>query len=241
MQPANYLLKDKENFPLLGLDSFNTFLKVCLELSEWALDDVGLANRANAYRIWVCWIKPQDNSKLKGILERYESMKLLLHYLDINIVENNKIGLYIKLDYLENKWEMSYGITNNKKLFKIGGFDYTLNTKLPESKILKYILDDIDDFNPREHLLLFKIKNDMFGFDPGFCKRTDPQLINKDIVISCHGLGQWHTDETIMDGEADKYLQIFKKWVAEQKWWNLVSLILVPRKNKWIDFKIKLK
>ena len=159
MELANWLKDDINNFPLLGLDSFNTFLKVCNEFSKWALDDIGLANRNNAYKIWTCTIKPEQIKDIKSILERYTSMKLLLHYYNINIVENNKIALYIKLDWVENKWQMSYGITNNKKLFKIGEFEYNFSIKLPEHVILKYIIEEITDFNPREHLLLFNIQN----------------------------------------------------------------------------------
>jgi hypothetical protein len=84
---------------------------------------------------------------------------------------------------------MSYGITNNKKLFKIGEFYYNITTKLPESIIIKYVLDEIEEFNPREHILLFKIKQDSYTFDPGYCKRIDPQIIKDEILISTFGLG----------------------------------------------------
>jgi len=240
MELASWLQTDKANFPVLGLKSFETFLKACSEFSEWALDDIGLANRNNAYKIWVCWIKPEDITKTKEILERYTSMKLLLHYFDINIVEKNKIGLYIKLDWEENKWVFSYGITNNKKLFMVGKFDYTFTTKLPEHKILKYVIDDIDDFNPRQHLLTYKIKQDCFMFNPGYCQRTDPQVIDGEIIISTFNLGQW-TDSGLVNGEAEKWIGVFKDWVKTQKWWNSVHLILRPRKNKWIDFVLKIK
>lgn len=241
MELASWLKTDKlEEFPILGLDSFETFLKVCSKFSEWALDDIGLANRNNAYKIWTCWIKPEDFPKVKENLERYSSMKLLLHYYNLNIVERNKIGLYIKLDWEENKWIISYGITNNKKLFKIGAFDYTFTTKLPEHEILKYVTDELDDFNPRQHLLLFKIKQDCIMFNPGYCQRTDPQIIENEVIISTYNLGLW-TDNGIVNGEADKWIGVFKDWVKTQKWWSDVHLILRPRKNKWIDFVLKIK
>lgn len=240
MELANWLTIEDKDYPILGLDSFNTFLKVCSEFAEWALDDIGLANRNNAYKIWICWIKPEDLNKVKEILERYSSMKLLSHYYDINIVERNKIGLYIKLDWEENEWIFSYGITNNKKLFMVGKFEYLFTTKLPENKILKYITDEIDDFNPRQHLLLFKIKQDCILFNPGYCQITDPQIINKEIIISSYNLGQW-SELGIINGEAEKWMEIFKQWVMTQKWWQSVHLILRPRKNKWIDFIIQIK
>lgn len=231
---------DIDNFPMLGKDSFNTFLKVCSEFSDWALDDIGLANRANTYKVWVCKIPSDKLEDVKSILERYSSMKLLLHYYNINIVENNYIALYIKLDWIENKWEMSYGITNNKKLYKIGEFEYHTAIDLPSHKILKYVYDVTNDFDPREHLALFKIKQSSEHFNPGYCQITDPQIINKEIIISTYNLGIW-LDSGIAQGEAEKYMQVFKDWVKTKKWWDLVHLTVVPRKNKWMDFKIKLK
>lgn len=240
MELAAWLKTDQENFPILGLESLATFLKICAEFSQWALDDIGLANRSNSYKIWTCWIKPEDAANVKSVVERYSSMKLLSHYLNINIVEQNKIGLYFKLDWEENKWNFSYGITNNKKLFKVGEFEYNLNVKMPESEILKYVVDEIDDFDAREHLLLFKIKQDFILFNPGYCKRTDPQIIDKEVIISCHNLGVW-TDQGLATGESQKYLDIFKAWVATQKWWSNVHLIVRPKLDKWIDFVLKIK
>jgi hypothetical protein len=242
MELASWLKSGKdENFPILGLESFETFLKVCSQFAEWALDDIGLANRNNAYKVWICWVKPEDLSKVKKALERYSSMKLLLHYYDMNIVERNKIGLYVKLDWKEEKWVLSYGITNNKQMFKVGEFDYTFTTKLPEHQILKYVTDELTDFNPRQHLLLFKIKQDAATFNPGYCQITDPQIIDKEITISTFGLGQWTTDGMV-NGEAEKYVQVFKDWVKTQKWWALVHLIIRPRKiSKCCDFIIQLK
>ncbi len=240
MELNSWLKQDKENFPILGQDSFETFLKICGEFAEWALDDIGLANRANVYKIWVCKIKADKIKEVKNILERYTSMKLLSHYFNVNIVENNTVALYVKLDWEQNKWQISYGITNNKKLFKVGEFDYNVNTKLPEITILKYILEEVEDFNPREHLLLYKIKQDCSKFDPGYCQISDPLLVNKEIIISTYNLGQWN-DAGIEPGQPEELLNVFKEWVKTQKWWNEVHLILIPRKNKWIDFKIKLK
>lgn len=240
MELASWLNTDNKDFPILGLDSFKTFLKVCGEFSDWALDDIGLANRANVYKIWVCWVKAADTSKVKETLERYTSMKLLLHYFNVNIVENNKIGLYIKLDWEQNAWVISYGITNNKKLFKVGEFDYGYATKLPDNEILKYVRDEIDDFNPREHLLLFKMKQDCFLFDPGYCQRTDPQIINKEVVISTYNLGQFVGDAPA-NGEPERLIQVFKDFVKTQSWWNAVHLVLRPRRGKYIDFVLRLK
>ncbi len=240
MQEAEFLKDKNIDFPILGLESFKTFLKLCEEVSQHALEDVGLANRANVYKIWTCQLKKNRQSDIKNISNRYSSMKLLSHYLDINIVENNKIGLYIKLDYLNNKQEMSYGITNNKKLFKIGEFDYNISTKLPESVIIKYVLDDIEDFNPREHILLFKIKQDSYTFDPGYCKRFDPQIIKNEILISTVELGN-QTEDKLENSQAEQFLEVFKQQAQEYKQSSLITLIVRPRKNKFIDFIIKLK
>lgn len=247
MQLAKWLQKDTNinDLNILGLNSFETFLKVCSNFTEWALDDIGLANRSNSYKVWICKVPADKIQNVKSVLERYSSMRLLLHYYNTNIVENNNVSFYIRLNWEENKWMISYGITNNRKLYKIGEFDYTFNTKLPEHTILKYINEVVDDFDPRKHLSLFKIKQSCETFNPGYCQITDPQLINDEVVISTYKLGQWidsgQNRLTIENGEPEKYLQIFKDWVKTQKWWNLVHLIIVPRKNGWMDFKIKLK
>lgn len=246
MKLADYLKDtDINKFPILGLESFETFLKVCSAFSEWALDDIGLANRSQSYRIWLCKIPAQKFSEIKTILNRYSSMKLLLHYYNENIVENNNVSLYIRLTWEQNKWKMSYGITNNKKLFKIGEFDYVINTQLPKHTILKYINEVIDDFDPRKHLLLFKIKQDCETFNPGYCQITDPQIINDEIIISTYKLGQWidlgNDQAKINQSEAEKHLLNFKQWVKSKVWWDLVSVVLIPRKNYWMDFKIQLK
>lgn len=233
-------LKSTDNFPVLNINSFATFIKVCEAVAEWALDDNGLANRNNAYKIWVCWIQTKDLEKLKEVANRYTSMKLLLHYLNQNIVENNKIGLYVKLDFINNVWMMNYGITNNKTLFKIGEFEYKVGTKLPESKIMKYILNDIEDFNPREHLLLYTIKRDFFLFDPGYCTRLDPQIIDNTVMMSTHNLGKYDNFDLVA-GQAEEFMTNFKAFVINQKWWEMVHLIVKPRIGKWTDFIIQLK
>lgn len=241
MELAKWLKgEDIDNFPELGKESFSTFLKICKEFSDWALDDIGLANRSNSYKVWVCKVKSEDLSKVKEILERYTSMQKLLHYYNINIVENNFIAFYIRLNWEQNKWIMSYGITNNQKLFKVGEFEYTITTKLPEQQILKYINDIISDFNPRQHLALFKIKQQMFEFNPGYCQITDPQIIDNCVIISAYNLGIW-TEYGWSKGENQKYLEVFKDWVKTKPWWSIVHLIIVERKNKWVDFKLQIK
>ena len=69
---------------------------------------------------------------------------------------------------------------------------------------------------------------------------NDPQVIDGEIIISTFNLGQW-TDSGLVNGEAEKWIGVFKDWVKTQKWWNSVHLILRPRKNKWIDFVLKIK
>ncbi len=240
MNIANWLQnKNLESFPLLGIESFESFTKLCSIVSKWALDDSGLANRSDSYKIWVCWVK--DTAKLKDSVSKYKSMNLLSHYLDVEIVENSQIGLYIKLDWLTNKWQITYGITNNKKLFKIGEFDYTINTKLPNSSILKYINDEIGEFNPRTHYMLRIIKKSLYLFDPGYCQRQDPYIINNQCILSCYGLGQWTDNNTMNEDEAYKWVDSLKTWVATKEWWNSVKLTCKVRTDKWIDFIIELK
>jgi len=240
MELASWL-SNKESFPILGLNSYDTFLKICKEFAQWALDDIGLATRNDAYKIWVCPVKISKLKEVKGIIERYSSMKLLLQYYNMNIIENKNISFYTKLDWLQNKWIISYGITNNKKLFKVGEFDYNIGTKLPESEILKYVKNELDDFNPREHLILYTIKKDSSNFNPGYCSILDPVLLNKEITITTYNLGIWNSNGLLENGESEKYLEVLKSWVKTQKWWNLVTLIVRPKQNNVIDFILKLK
>lgn len=236
---SNWLLNnDLDSFPILGYESFNSFIKVCESVSKWAVDDSGLANRADSYKIWICIVKDVD--KLKNILEKYKSLNLLNHYLNKEIVENSKISLYIKLDYLSNKWMLSYGITNDKKLYKIGEFEYNISIKLPTSEILKYVKDDIEDFDPRKNYLLRLIKKDFYSFDPGTCQRLDPVIISGECVLSCNNLGIWDNN-TMSETEANKWLEIFKSWVGGQKWWDMVKLKVKARRDKWIDFSVQTK
>lgn len=229
---------DLDSFPILGYESFNSFIKVCESVSKWALDDAGLANRSDSYKIWICKIK--DITKLKSILEKYKSMNLLSYYIDKEIVENSKISLYIKLDFVSNNWIISYGITNDKKLYKVGEFIYNISIKLISSEILKYVKDDIDDFNPREHYLLRLIKKDIYMFDPGTCQRLDPIILNNSCILSCNNLGYWNNG-TMAEDEANKWLNNFKNWVSTQKWWDMVKIKVIARKDKWIDFIISNK
>lgn len=240
MNISNWLQnKDIKSFPLLGFDSFHSFIKLCESCSKWALDDIGLANRSNTYKIWVSWIK--DIKLLKQNVDKYKSLNLLAHYLNIEIVENNQIGLYICLDWIQNKWQMSYGITNNKKLYKIGEFIYTVNLELPSSSILKYVKDDIFEFNPRTNYLLRLIKSDMYLFDPGYCQRQDPYITNNKCILTCQGLGEWSENNTMNEDEAYKWLDIFKVWVSSMSWWKDVKLTTKIRKEGFIDFIIEIK
>ncbi len=241
MELSNWLIgKNIDTFPLLGLESFSTFVKICGEISKWALDDIGLAGRNNTYKIWVCWQKEGGLDLLRSTVERYKSMQLLLHYININIVEGNQTGLYVKLDWVQNKWVMSYGITDNKKIYKIGEFAYNHSTKLPESEILKYVLDEISDFNSREHFILHCVRGSLNFFDPGYCQRQDPYILNKKCVMSVNGLGNW-VNGVMMDDEANKWLETFKKWVATQEWWQMVKLTVKLRKESWMDFIVEIK
>lgn len=241
MELSSWLMgKNLDSFPLLGLEAFSTFIKICGEISKWALDDIGLANRNNTYKIWVCWQREGDLAKLRSIVSRYKSMQLLLHYVDVNMVEGHQTGLYTKLDWVQDHWVMSYGITDNRKLFKVGEFDFNMATKLPQSEILKYIVDEIQDFNSREHFTLNAVKKSLNFFDPGYCQRQDPYILNKKCVLTVSGLGNW-TNGVMLEDEANKWLEAFKKWVSTQDWWNLVKLTVKVRKDNWMDFIVELK
>lgn len=236
---ANWIKEDGK-WPLLGIESFSTFLKVCAEIDKWAIDDIGLANRADIYKIWTLWQPESNIQKLQTIIEKYPSMQSLLHHIRVNLTEKNKIGLYISLDWKSDQWIMSYGLTNNKELYVIGQFKYSPATRLPENEILKWINEDLNEFNPRQHYALRTIKSSLVLFNPGPCKREDPLIEDGQVLLSIKDLGHWENGELI-NGEDEKILIQFRNWVSTQKWWTEVKLILKPRNNNWIDFIIKLK
>lgn len=225
---------------LLGINSFETFLKICNEFCEWALDDISLASRNNAYRIWTCRVPFNKLKSVKSVLESYTSMQLMLYYYNMNIIETDLLSFYIKLDYINNKWMMSYGLTNNLELFKVGEFEFNVAVKLPKSPVLKYIKDITENFDAREHLMLLNIKREFYRFNPGYCKIFEPAIIDKDIIVSTYNLGVWIDNNTLHPGEAQNYLDIFKNFVKQYKWASAVKLIVRPLKNKTIDFVIRL-
>ena len=239
MNIANWLQsKDINTFPLLELDGFKTFIKLCEIVSNNALDDSGLANRSNSYKIWVCWIK--DNTKFINEIDKYKSMNLLKHYLEVSVIETGTLGLYIKLDYIENKWKMSYGLTDNKKLYKIGEFDYTINLKIEANSIMKYINEEIGEFDPRNHYILRLVKHSIITFNPGYCQRQDAYINNNQVILTCQGLGNW-INNTLANDEANRLLGILRIWVSKQEWWNLVKIQCIVKKNGYIDFIIEPK
>lgn len=241
MELAKWLTTEIDKLPTLGYESFKTFIKICSKFSKWALDDISLANKNDKYKVWTCPVKSSDIKNIKGVIERYDSMKKLLKYYNDSIVENKPITFFMSLDFVNNKWNFEYGISNGNKLFTIGEFNYTITTKLPENELVKYIISELEEFNIREHLLLYKIRKDMITFNPGYCQITEPVLLNKNVVMSVYNLGIWNSNGQLENGEKEKYLEIFKKWCLDYKWANLVSIIVRPKINNSIDFIIKLK
>lgn len=227
--------EDIDTFPILGYDTFNTFIKLCETIKSSLLLDNGLSNRSESFKIWVSWNRDKSYNEILSIIDRYKSMKLMSHYLKLNILENDQIGFYIKLNFENKNWNINYGITNNKKLYKIGEFIWNITVKMPDNEILKYFKSEIDDFNPRQQYLLFLVKKTIYKFNPGVCVRLDPYLLNNECIVSCQNL-IIKTDN--IENEANIWLNIFKNWVSEQEWWNNVILKVKIRKDNWIDFII---
>lgn len=241
MELAKWMKTNVDELPLLGIESFKTFLKISSIFSKWALDDISLSIKTDKYKIWTCPVKSTDITKIKGVLERYSSMKKLLKYYNDSIVENKNISFFMSLNYINNNWNFEYGINNGDKLYVIGEFNYTLNTKLPESELIKYVSSELEDFNSREHLLLYKLRKDMTCFNPGYCQITEPIIMDKTIIMTVYNLGIWNDNDILETGEKEKYLDIFKSWCLDYKWSSLVTIIVRPKIKKSIDFIIKLK
>lgn len=241
MKLADWLKTGVDDLPLLGKESFNTFLKICSHFAKWALDDISLATKNDKYKIWTCPVKSNQIKEVKSLLERYNSMKKLLHYYNNSVVENKPISLYMSLNFINRKWMFEYGISNGNKLFKVGEFEYTTTTQLPEHEIVKYINSELEEFNSREHLLLYRIRKDMITFNPGYCQITEPIILNKTVVMTTYNLGVWNKDGKLENGEKEKYLEIFKEWAIQYQWAKMITLIVRPQTKQSIDFIIKFK
>lgn len=241
MELAKWMKTDIDDLPMLGKESFKTFLKICSMFSKWALDDISLSIKNDKYKIWTCPVKASDIKKIKSILERYTSMKKLLKHYNDSIVENRSISFYMSLNFINNKWNFEYGISNGTNLYVIGEFEYTATLKLPENELIKYISSELENFNSREHLLLYKMRKDMVSFNPGYCQITEPIIMNKNIITTVYNLGIWNSNGELEVGEKEKYLDIFKTWCLEYKWASLVTIIVRPKIKNSIDFIIKLK
>lgn len=239
MKLANWFKDKEQDLPLLGIESFKTFIEVCNNFAKWALDDVSMSTQFDKYKIWTCPVLAKDIKKVKDVVERYTSMKKLLWYYNNVIVENKPIIFYMSLDFINNKWNFEYGISNGFKLFKVGEFEYTIDTKLPEHEIVKYVSVELDDFNIREHLLLYKIRKDFTTFNPGYCQIMSPVISDKTVILKTQNLGQWHNNKPAY-GEKERLLEIFKEWAINYKWSNSVILIIRPSYSNSIDFIIKL-
>lgn len=241
MKLSKWLSSSSTELPMLGKESFNTFLKVCSHFAKWALDDISLATKNDKYKIWSCPVKSGDIKKVKAILERYTSMKKILKHYNESVVENKPIIFFMSLNYINNKWNFEYGLCNGNDLFIAGEFEYTMTTNLPKNEIVKYISSELKDFNSREHLLLYKMRKDLVTFNPGYCQITEPIILNRTIILTVYNLGLWNDNGELENGEKETYLEMFLNWAKPYKWAPLVTLIVRPKIKNSIDFIIKLK
>lgn len=230
---------------LVGQLSFQSFLQIGEKLSTHAIDDLGIAVQNDRYKVFTCRISATKRSEFMDMASRYKSMDGLTFWMNKAIPENAPITLYYSV-YQKDGWMMDYGIALGQDMYVVGKF--LLNAAnfkaLPDSTILKDFKYRFSKYDFRVHTLLDNIRHNLRNIDLGHCSRTDAQVIDTDIIVSCYGLGVWEKRNGVYkwaDGESDKYAKAFQKWVRERPWWQLVKLTIYPYNNGWVDFTVAMK
>lgn len=239
----NLQLNKTTNAPLpVGKESFNSFLKIA-EIGSYAVDDLTLSIHNARYKVYVIKVEQSKREELFTSVEKYKSLSAISYWVENAVPENIKPNLYFSVFRTSDGWMFDYGVTSGLDLYVVGKFKFSVNIfeTLPTSKILKDFKTDFEQIDLRTHALLDIIRRDLIYVDLGPCKITDPQVVGNTVTVSVHNLGIWLTvgkEMVWQQGEAQKYLLTFQKWVKEHKWWNMIEIKVRPYDNGWVDFSI---
>ena len=230
---------------LVGQLSFQSFLQIGEKLASHSIDDLGLAVQNDRYKVYSFRIPATKRTELNDLVSRYKSMSGIKFWLDNVVPENVAVSLFFSA-YFKDQWLMDYGIALGQDMYVVGKFVLNAaNLKaLPDSIIIKDFKYRFAKYDFRVHTLLDNIRTHLRFIDLGHCSRTDAQVIDSDVVVSCYGLGVWEKKGggyKWEDGEADKYSKLFQQWVRKRPWWELVKLTVTPYNNGWVDFTISLR
>lgn len=231
--------------PLVGRESFDTFLQIAEQLTKHAVDDLSLSVQNDRLKTYVCWIKPEEGPTLTKLLSRYASMKLAVMWLEKAFTDSMRKGLYYSLQLLPGgDWQVQYGLTDGSNLYVIGQFALDMAAqKFPVSAVTKHFIEDMTPWDPKALALLDAVRKDIKSFDPGPCSLPDAQVVDNTVTQPCHMLGTWNKGQTLewAEGEAEKYLKVYQQWVRSKSWWQEVELVLRIVGNGWVYFVVKPK
>ena len=229
----------------VGIESLQSFIKVA-EIGTYAVDDLTLSVHNGRNKVYVVRVDADKRADLFKCVERYASLKGIKYWVDNAVPENQKPNLYFSVYRTKDGWMFDYGVTSGLDLYVVGRFKFgvTVLETLPPSKILKDFKSDFESIDLRTHTLLDVIRRDLIYVDLGPCKITNPQIVGDTVTVSTHNLGVWHQVGKEMvwaQGEAQKYLLVFQKWVKQRKWWPMIQIKVRPYDNGWVDFSISPK
>lgn len=230
----------------VGRLSFDSFLKIADEFSDFSIDNLSLATINDRYKIYTCSIKKDKKDEFIKSLSRYESLELIKFWIDLAIPDNTEYLLYFSAYYTKAGWLMDYGVSSINDLYVVGRFNLNAATiaTLTKAKVLKGFFNDFSNTDLRTHALLELIRKDLFDFDLGICRKTEPNINGLEITISTNGLGEWEHKQGAFrwkDGEAEKYLKKFQEWAAKKRWSKSIKLSIRPSVNYWVIFAIIIK
>ena len=236
------ITKIQKNQPKsVGRLSFDSFLEACEGLKT-VLDDTGMAAHADRYKVYIAWA--DDKEKFASAIKGKSSLELGAFHLDNNIVTDAKCAAYFSL-YMTDRWLMEYGITDGKKLFMVGRFEFdqSVFVDLPGSQLLAQFKSWFDTMDMREHTVLNSVRRDMRTLYIGPCTQSPVEVYDGEVSLMCMGLGSWNRENGILvldDGEPQRIFDEFKKWASDKKWAEHCTLSLKPWKDGRVQLSVKL-
>jgi hypothetical protein len=235
-------LKLSSTPPLVGRESFDTFLQVAEALCSYAVDDLSLSVQNDRLKCYVCWVDPKDADRLDKLLARYASMRLAAVWVEKAFTESVRRGLYYSLGQLDGgDWQLQYGLTDGQDLYVVGQFAFDADLQVPVSSVTKHFRQELLPFSPKTYSLLNLARKGMKAFSPGPCSLGEPQVVDGSVIIQAHMLGVWDRDQTLVwaKGEPEKYVRAFQEFVAAQPWGDKVELVLKVIGNGYAAFIVK--
>ena len=240
---SQLLINGTEQPKMVGRASFDTFLKLSDEFTQFAIDDLSLATVNNRYKVYKCVIENDKKTDFIKGCERYSTMDLTKFWIELALPDDEDFGLYFSPYWTKNGWLMDYGVTCLNDLYVVGRFklDPSIIGTLPKAKTLKGFHNDFVNIDLRTHYLLDTIRKDMSTFDIAPCRKSEAVATGLEVTLATNGLGSWEHKMGALrwkSDEAEKYLKLFQEWAATKKWSKAVKVAIRPSVNRWVTFAV---